>query len=479
MKMFNESKAMSSRRKFLGEASCAMIGTSAVTSSVLNLSLLGRLAASDIDNTGDYRALVCVFLNGGNDSFNMIAPGSGDGYTEYADTRAFHKLPPIGEPDGLLPLNGVVSNTDNRQLGVHPQLPFLQQMYNSGNAAIVANVGTLVEPTSLTNFNSGLANLPVGLFSHSDQAMQWQTSLPDQRSAATGWGGRLADLISELNGDSRVSMSISGHGQNIFQTGRDTIPMSIGFAGAAGSVELSGWNTANPAAINRQRAIESLLDAEYQNAFERVYALTKKNAIGAASEYEAALALTAPLTSSFSPGNRLSSELENVARTIAARDSLCKRRQIFFVQMDGYDLHNNRLSGHAALLGQLNEALTEFNAALEELGVTDQVTTYSSSDFGRTLAPNGTGTDHAWGGNQFVFGGAVDGGRIYGEYPSLALGSGVDTGRGRLIPSTSVDEFISDLAIWMGVSNTNLPLVLPNLSRFHDSAAGAAMGYML
>ncbi len=473
---FSSSMNGISRRDFIGQANCAALGSAALTSAALNLNLLGRISGAELppeNGEDDYKALVCVFLSGGNDSFNMVAPAEGDGYLEYASSRGDLSIPQSGEEGGLLPLDGQLPLPDGRQLGVHPSIPFLQELYNLEQVAIVANVGTLVEPTTLASFANGVARLPEGLFSHSDQMMQWQTSLPDQRSAATGWGGRMSDLLDELNTTTNVSMNVSGSGNNLFQTGVNTTTFALN---ANGSIQLTGGSSSSQAA--RRQAIDGILGAEYQNAFERAFARRKQGALRANVEYREAVELAPAIASPFSSNNALSLQLRNVARTISARNLLCKRRQTFFVELGGFDLHAKLGTGHTALLTLLNTALSEFKTALLELEVWDNVTTFTSSDFSRTLGTNGSGADHAWGGNHFVFGGGVDGGKVYGTYPSLALGSEIDTGRGRLIPSTSVDEYVSDLALWMGVSPSSLPLVLPNLSRFHAPATAPAMGYM-
>ncbi|MEJ6642528.1 MAG: DUF1501 domain-containing protein [Akkermansiaceae bacterium] len=471
---FSRQPEQVTRRQFLDRSNKFVLGSATAASAILNLNLLSQLAGADLPEAeDDYRALVCVHFAGGNDSFNMVAPCEGSGYEEYLESRGGIALPSSGEVDGLLPLDGVLVNGDGRKLGIHPSLPFLQAQYNSGKAAIVANVGTLVEPTTLANLQSGNFRVPLGLFSHSDQSMQWQTSLSDQRSAATGWGGRMADLLAGFNEPSNVSMNVSGAGDNIFQTGINTIAYAFS---ANGSVELSAWNSPSNAA--RRQAVEGILNAEYQNAFERAFAVRKKGAIQSNADYREAILVAPTVNSPFTRSNSLSAQLKIVAKTIAARKVLCKQRQTFFVQLDGFDLHGNLGTQHAILLGRVNQALSEFQVALVEMGVMDKVTTFTSSDFGRTLSSNGSGTDHAWGGNHLVFGGAVNGGQVYGTYPELALESSLDTGRGRLIPTTSVDEYVSDLALWMGVSKTNLPLVLPNLSRFHDPDLGPAMGYM-
>lgn len=456
------------RREFLGRASCAAVGTASVLSSILQLRMAGSVAAAEVPEAGDddYRALVCLFLAGGNDSFNMLAPAAGEAHAQYLGSRGGVALP----TSSLLPLSQPLA--DGRLLGVSAAMPQLHALHEAGKAAFIANVGTLVEPTTLAGFQSSAQQVPLGLFSHSDQQLQWQSSLPDNRFAATGWAGRMADLLREMNEDEIVSMNVSIAGINLFQSGEAVVALSIG---DAGPTELLNWNTAS--FLARRTAMESMLEAEYQNAFQRTFTGMKRQAIEASAYYKSALAATPALQTPFTEANGLARQLRMVAQTIAARGPLGKRRQTFFVLMGGWDLHTG-MNLHGSLLGSVDHAVGEFQAAMAELDLEDQVTLFTASDFGRTLSPNGGGTDHAWGGNQFVVGGAVNGGQIYGSYPDLALGSSLDAGRGRLIPTTSVDEYFAELALWMGVSPSNLPLVLPNLSRFHDPAAGAPLGFL-
>ena len=221
------------------------------------------------------------------------------------------------------------------------------------------------------------------------------------------------------------------------------------------------------------------MDAQYQNAFERAFAKMKRAAVDANASFKTAISAAPVVTSPFTGSNPLAAQLQMVAKTIAARGPLGKKRQTFFVQMSGWDLHGSIESNHPGLLSSVSVAVSQFQTAMVELGLEDQVTLFSASDFARTLSSNGSGTDHAWGGNAFVVGGAVNGGHVYGTYPELALGSALDTGRGRLIPTTSVDEYFAELALWMGVSASNLPLVLPNLTRFHDPLSGPPIGFLM
>lgn len=455
------------RRRFLGEMNCAAIGSTSVLSSLLNLQLSGRLAAQGGgDEEDDYRAVVCVFLSGGNDSFNMLAPYSGDARADYEAARGEIALP--ASDYNLLP----DTLSDGRQLGLHKNMGEVFDLYNAGKASFVCNVGSLIEPTDLDGINLGTAKLPLGLYSHSDQAAHWQSSTPDQRNARTGWGGRLADLIDDLNGDSRVSMNVSVAGHNLYQVGDGASAFTIGTGGLP---SLAQWDQANY--LPRRNALESIIDQEYQSALERTFAGSKKEAIEVGEEFRAAYDQATPLTTTFDPSNGYATQLRAVARTIAARHLLAKKRQTFFVLRGGWDSHGS-LADHPDLLGQLSQAIGQFQAAVAELGLEDKVTLFTASDFGRTLSPNAAGSDHAWGGNQIVVGGAVQRG-IYGEYPDLALGNNLDTGRGRLIPTTSVDEYYAELALWLGVDPSDMGYVLPNLHRFHDISGGVApLGFM-
>lgn len=450
------------RRRFLGEIGCAALSTAPVLSSILNLRLIGQIAAAEAPANNDYRALVCVFLAGGNDSFNMLAPVDVDGYAEYAATRGSVALP----VSDFTALSGNLP--DGRTLGLQNSMPNLRSLFEEEKAAFVCNVGTLVEPTDLASYSNGSVALPSGLFSHSDQQMHWHSSMPDNRSPESGWAGRMADLLDELNGESQVSMSVSLDGINLFQSGAETVPISLSANGIA--PELTSWNSASY--LPKRTAIESILDAQYQNAFQRTFAKMKRNAIAVNAEYNDAVALGDAVNTTFTTANNLSLKLSTVARTIAARAPLQKRRQTFFIIVPGWDLHGSLEANHPGLLGSVDVALGEFQTAMASLGLEDQVTLYSASDFARTLSSNGSGTDHAWGGNQFVVGGAVNGGQFYGDYPELALGSSLDTGRGRLIPTTSVDQYFAEMACWMGVSQANLPMILPNLSRFSSEGLG-------
>ncbi len=463
-----------SRRQFLGEAACAGISATPLISTLLNLQMTNKAAAAALptvsaNNTNGYKALVCVLLAGGNDSFNMLVPSGNTEYAEYQQVRSNLAL-------AQNTLHALNASQNGKNFGLHQGMPELAGLFNSGEAAFVANVGTLVEPTTLNAYNNGSVRLPAGLFSHSDQIMHWQTSVPDSRSAS-GWGGRVADILNSVNSNSNISMNISVAGTNTFQTGANAISYEIE-SGGNGSILLGEFDEDNETLNSiANSTVRSLMDAQYQNVFQQTFATSTKNAMDASVEFSNALS-GITLQTAFTK-SELGDQLQMVARTIAARNTLGMRRQTFFVVMGGYDHHSELIRAHGAMLPVVSKALTEFNAAMKELGVHNDVTLFTASDFARTLSSNGQGSDHGWGGNQLVMGGAVKGGLIYGTYPDLGNGNSLDTGRGRLIPTLSTDEYFAELALWFGVSESALADVFPNLNRFFNIATGARpLGFM-
>lgn len=460
------------RRRFLGQASCAAVSATSLFSTLLNLRMANTMAAAPLTNIpgpNDYRALVCVFLHGGNDSFNMLVPYGTDEYAEYAAVRSNLALP----RESLLPIQ---TKTDHgKQFGLHGSLPELQSLFENGKAAFMANVGTLVEPTTKTAIESGTAHLPLGLFSHSDQIRQWQTSIPDE-SIAVGWGGRLADILHSLNDSDKISMNISLDGLNVWQTGQQVFSYALSPDGVVERDLYEGeWNVSRTMGAS----IDSQLALEYQNLFERTFASVSRNAIDAQIQLSDALE-AAPAINTIFPETELGAQLEMVARMISIRESLNMRRQTFFVAWGGWDHHDEVINTQQAMLAEVSAALGAFQAAMDELATDQMVTLFTSSDFGRTLTSNGQGSDHAWGGHQIVMGGAVKGQDIYGSYPDLYLEGPHDVGRGRIIPTTSVDSYFAELACWLGVSPGELPSVLPNINRFYDPQGGQApLGFLL
>lgn len=465
----NPTSSSIDRRVFLRQACCAAVGTTGILSALSQLKLIGAQAADTgtvrtASADSDYKALVCLFLNGGNDGNNVIIPYDAASYASYATARgglalAREKIQPITTQ----------RYTDGRTYGFNSDVSEMKALYDQRKLAVLANVGTLVRPTTLAEYRSG-AGLPIQLYSHLDQATQWQSSLPDRTTFQTGWGGRLAELVNAMNINNQISMSISLGGGNYFQVGNAISPYVVN---AAGAELLSGFNGAGSERA-RYDATKRLLGVEYENILGSSFAGATKSAVNDSEYLAAALQRTPNLATPF-PTHFTGNRLKMIARLISIAPSMGLKRQMFFVNIGGYDNHASQIAAHSVLLKELSSSMHAFYQATVELGVASQVTTFTASDFGRTYNPNADGTDHAWGNLQWVMGGAVAGGEIYGKMPSLELNGPDDTGRGRWIPSTSVDEYNATLARWFGVSDANLPVVLPNIGRF----AKRDLGFMV
>ena len=461
--------SQSNRREFLGQASCAAVGSSSLFSTLFNLAMSGNMAASQLDGSGDYKALVCLFLAGGNDSYNMLVPLEANEYGAYKSIRADLALD--GSTLAKTPLP--IADKSGRAFGLHPSLEPLLDLYTNERLAFIANAGTLVRrDTTLEMYETGV-NLPLGLFSHADQIQQWQTSVPDGRGGK-GWVGKLADILQLDNASSQISMNISLSGANVMQTGNNVIPYTVT---PDGSVSLAGYNGTTALDVARTAGINNMLDYQYSNLFEETYIKKTKVALDASQTF--ASAITGQNVSTDFPPTSLGRQLKMVARTIKSQAALGHRRQTFFVQYGGWDHHSEVLNSQATMLAVVAEAVKAFHDALVEIGMIDKVTLFQASDFGRTLTTNKQGSDHAWGGNYFVMGGGVKGGEVYGSYPNFQNLSDIDTGRGRLIPSVSVDEYSAELSRWLGVSGSQMPEVLPNIGRFWDPMSSTApIGFM-
>lgn len=455
----------SSRRVFLRQSACAAVGMTALANTIFDLR---RIAAAA--TVGDYRTLVCVFLYGGNDANNVLVPTLASDYAAYAAARDALALP----QSSLLSLTPLEAPPgDSRQWGMHPNLPKLRDLFNEGHAAVIPNVGPLVAPLTRDEYLNRSVAVPPQLFSHSDQTVHWQTSLPD-RPARTGWGGRTADLLRSLNENAKISMSISVGGTNTFQVGNVVTQYQVT---ADGPVSLTSYVPADQGADAASGALRSLLGKSYGNLFERGYRGIFQTALDSQALLGGALASGPVITTTF-PETDLGGQLEMIAKLVSVRETLGLRRQIFFCAAQGYDTHDGQVGAdslqgaHADLLTELDDALAAFNAAMNELAVGDTVTTFTASDFGRTYQANGVGSDHGWGNHHFVMGGAVRGGRFYGQMPTLAIGGPNDAGEGRWIPTTSVDEYSATLARWFGVAESDMGMVLPNLGRFASNDLG-------
>jgi uncharacterized protein (DUF1501 family) len=341
----------------------------------------------------------------------------------------------------------------------------LQSLFSQQKMAILANVGPLVAPVTIDQWNNGTAALPPQLFSHSDQTLHWQTSIPDQ-PPATGWGGRVADMLRALNGTAQVSMSMSLAGTNTFQVGNFVSQFQVQPGGTPG---LANYTTdpTDP----QSNALRSLLQASYGNLFQSGYRDVFQHALSNDLLLQSVFASLPPLQTQF-PQTDLGLQLQTVAQLIEARTQLSQQRQVFFVATGGFDTHGGQLPAQVQLLQEVNDALSAFYAATVEMQVQNGVTAFTASDFGRTFLSNGDGSDHGWGSHHLIVGGAVQGGRLFGRVPTLAIDGPDDTGDGRWIPSTSVDEYSATLAKWFGVSATNMPTVFPNLNRFNHPDLG-------
>jgi len=452
-----------SRRKFIGQATCAACGTAGMVSALAQLKAVGAMAgdSSRIRNESvstDYKALVCIFLGGGNDGGNTLIPIDNSSYKSYAQSRAEVAL----AQNTILQINPK-SYSDGRIYGLHPSMPEIKNLFSNGNLAILANVGTLTAPTNLQSYMAG-SSIPLQLYSHLDQTNQWQSSISDQPVLTTGWGGRLGDLMNASNINEKISMQISLSGANLFQSGQNVIPYSIYNSGAQ---VLNGYWDGTPG----YASLKSIFGNQYPNIITNSFSQTTSKSIADSEFMVNILNSATPLKTSF-PTSDIGSDLQMVAKIISVADTLGLKRQTFFLNISGYDCHGSLLATHQPLLANLSAAMNAFYSATVELGVANQVTTFTASDFGRTYAPNSGGTDHAWGNLQFIMGGAVKGGDIYGKMPSLTLGGPDDTGRGRWIPSTSVDEYNATLAKWFGVSSTNMSTIIPNISRFSNADLG-------
>ncbi len=405
--------------------------------------------------------MVCLFLAGGNDSYNMLVPRSDEPYSEYQAIRGLRTPDNDGlalTKDELLPISS--TGQDYPDFGVHFRLRILQQLYNQGKAAFVSNVGTLVEPTTLAQYKSKETKLPLGLFSHSDEQLHWQTMVPQVRgSTPKGWTGRIADRMSQVNANGTISMNISLSGTNVMQSGFGTVPY---ITGPDGSVKLTEYEVDPTSRI----AIDSILSNQYRNLYSKTLSQANRGSIDTAIAFENATNAIS-LSQSF-PSTNSGSRLQAIAKIIAARSSLNMSRQVFFLKRGGWDMHKEVHIKQSSLFGELNDAITAFWNQMVDLGLENDVVLFTASDFGRTLTSNGLGSDHAWGGNHFVIGGGMNGGRIYGQYPVLSAGGPNDVGRGRLLPTTSVDAYSAELASWFGVPSSELETVFPNSTNFFD-----------
>jgi uncharacterized protein (DUF1501 family) len=433
------------RRSFIKYASLAAAGN------ILGLRPFGALNAL-AQSGSDYKALVCVFLFGGNDANNTLIPFDTAGYGTYSSLRGDLAL----AQNTLLPLTGAPN------FALNPNLPEIQTLFNNSNAALVANVGTLIQPLTRAQFLAG-QTCPTNLFSHPDQQLEWQNAA-QSIATPTGWAGRIADVLgASYNQGASIPMVTSVAGDTVFCNGSATTPVSIspGNLGAANCSEGSECTA-------RLASAQALLTLDSGLSLVQADDSITTNAYAYAKTLVDVTQSVTPLQTVFPANNSLAAQLKQIAQIIQVRAALGVQRQIFFASLGGFDTHAGQIPVQNPLLAQLSAALSAFYSATVELNVASDVTAFTMSDFSRTFQPNSNnGSDHAWGAHHIVTGGAVKGGQIYGTYPTLTLGGPSDSGsNGRWIPSTSSSQYAATLAEWFGVSAANLPTVLPSIGNF-------------
>jgi uncharacterized protein (DUF1501 family) len=491
----DKNSVLRTRRDFFRQASCAAVGTLALTGTVRDLQLIrSAMAQTGIPaGSNDYKALVCIFLSGGNDSNNWIVPTDTTTFDQYTQIRANLALP----QSSLLPLyqtgtsGAAYSDADGHTYGFHPACSGLQQLFGEDKLAVLFNVGTLVRPTTRAQYTGSNFRFyqPPQLFSHSDQVTQWQTSIPDG-PPSTGWGGRVADLLdASANQNGSLSMSVSLNGTNTFEIGNLSAQYQVSTSGA---VVATGDQMGATGA--RLAAMKNILNLSSSNLQRNAYAGVVKNAIAVGDLLNTAVSNSAATnfwTVPF-PNTTLGNQLKMIARLIEARGNPAvpvagkfnMSRQIFFCGVGGYDTHTTQVlvngtdqpananGAHYRLLDEVSACMLAFQRAMEQIGAGDKVTTFTASDFSRTFPTNSQGSDHGWGAHHVIMGGAVRGGRTYGKLPVFAVNGPDDTGLGRWIPTLAVDQYSATLARWFGVDPGRLADVFPNLSRFSASDLG-------
>jgi uncharacterized protein (DUF1501 family) len=433
----------------------------AVSVGSLALRPFGLLPALAQSGSPNYRALVCVFLFGGNDSNNMIVPQDDANYKQYLSLRGSLAL----ASSDLT--STVYAKTANAPYAFHSGLAEVASLFANGELAVVANTGTLVQPTTRDQYVARTAQLPVNLFSHSDQQIAWQTATP-QGHSPTGWAGRAADLLASQNA-SNFPTFLSVAGNTIQGIGVETQPVTL----APGqSLDLVGFNSTTGSQA-RRAALQSLLTLNTGVNLAQAANGVMSNSIADATALDSALAKATPLNTTF-PKTSLGAQLQQIAAVIQVRDTLGMRRQVFFASLGGFDTHSGETATLKLLYPQLSQALAAFNSALQELGVQNDVTTFTESDFSRTFqATSSDGSDHAWGSHHLVLGGAVQGSDIYGTFPSFELGGPNDADtRGRWIPTTALDQYAATLCSWFGIQNNDLPELFPNFANFGSTKLG-------
>ena len=447
-----------SRRAFLKRSAALGIAGTAMPF-VTSLAAIGEAAAAV---TSDYKALVCVFLYGGNDYANTLPPYDQASYNLYQAARSNIAL----DRNALSPtvLNPLTALAGGRQYALAPTMAPLLPLFNAGKMAVALNVGTLIQPTTKAQYTANSVPLPPKLFSHNDQQSFWQASNPE--GATSGWGGRIGDLFQSGNGSSTLTC-INATGNAVFLTGRTAIQYSVS---TSGPIALLSNSSTVFGSTTTASTLRTLMTAGQGNIFQNEHARVSKRALDTYAQVNTALG-GAPVGNFplFPTPNSLADQLKIVARLISVSSELGARRQVFFVSLGGWDMHDALVANHPTQSGLLANAMRAFYDTTAALGVADKVTTFTASDFGRTLQSNDDGSDHGWGSMHFVMGDAVRGQRFYGTPPAIGNNTPDDVGQGRLLPTISVDQYASTLANWFGVSASDMPTVLPNIGNYNAS----------
>jgi uncharacterized protein (DUF1501 family) len=454
--------ANASRRAFLKRASALSIAGVA-TPWALNLAAMAEASAA---TASDYKAIVCVFLYGGNDYANTLVPYDSANYNAYYNQR-----PNLAYTQDKLTgtlLNPIAAPVDAggfaRQYALAPELAPLLPVFNAGKMGVLLNVGTLMQPTTKLQYVNKTVPLPPKLFSHNDQQSVWQSSAPE--GATSGWGGRMGDLFEAGNGNATFTcVNVSGNA--VYLSGNTAVQYQVS---TNGSVPFNALKYSMFGSTACSNALQALVTQQRSHLMENEYTRVTNRSISANGVLTQALAGAPQIATPFPVKNNLGDQLKMVARMISSASALGAKRQVFFVSMGGFDTHTGLVSVHPGLLTSVADAVSAFYNATVELGVANQVTTFTASDFGRTLNSNSDGSDHGWGSMHFMLGGAVNGRRYYGTPPAVANNGPDDVGQGRLIPTTSVDQYAATLGRWLGVSDSDLLTVLPNLANYTPSA---------
>jgi uncharacterized protein (DUF1501 family) len=453
-----------SRRQFL--KTCSLMSVAGAASPfALNLAAISAASAQAVSG---YKAIVCLFFYGGNDHTNTFIPYDTASYGEYSASRSSIALP----RDAALAATatGPVASQGGREFAFHPALTAFKSHWDAGRLAVVANVGPLVVPTTKAQYQNRSVPLPPKLFSHNDQQSVWQAFQPLGEGAKVGWGGRIGDLLAGQNSNALFTC-ISAGGSSVFLSGMNVLQYQVGSSGPVSISGISGsiYGSSGTAASTAYR---SLITGTSPNMFENELRVVTNRSITANQQLAAALPAAATLVPAIPANNSLASQLSVIARIIAARTTLGSGRQVFLVSIGGFDNHDFLIDQHAQQLVRVNAAVDAFYSWLVQLGVQNDVTLFTASDFGRTLTSNGDGSDHGWGAHHFVLGGSVAGREVYGFFSPTVFGSSVDIGQGNLLPGIAVDQYAATFARFLGVSDTDMPLVLPNIVNFSPRYVG-------